>query len=165
MSATETVFITGFPGFIAGWLLRRLARDPSKFLLLVQPALVARAHEEVAQLRAEANRGADLQIVSGDITIPGLGLSETVAEMAANETTVIYHLAALYDLAVSRQLAVHVNVDGTRNVNQFAESAKKLRHYHYVSTCYVAGKRHGRILETELQHEAGFRNHYEESRG
>ena len=38
------------------------------------------------------------------------------------------------------------------------------RHYHYVSTCYVAGKRTGRILEQELRHEAGFRNYYEETK-
>jgi thioester reductase-like protein len=41
---------------------------------------------------------------------------------------------------------------------------KALRRYHYVSTCYVAGKRAGLILETELKHDAGFRNHYEETK-
>jgi thioester reductase-like protein len=39
-----------------------------------------------------------------------------------------------------------------------------LRHYHYVSTCYVAGKRTGRIFENELRHDAGFRNYYEETK-
>jgi nucleoside-diphosphate-sugar epimerase len=33
-----------------------------------------------------------------------------------------------------------------------------------VSTCYVAGKREGRIFETELEHKAGFRNFYEETK-
>ena len=76
----------------------------------------------------------------------------------------VFHLAAIYDLAVRRDLAVQVNVAGTRNVNEFAQSLPNLRHYHYVSTCYVAGKRKGRILETELEHTAGFRNYYEESK-
>ena len=39
-----------------------------------------------------------------------------------------------------------------------------LRNYHYVSTCYVAGKRQGVIFENELRHEAGFRNFYEETK-
>jgi len=39
-----------------------------------------------------------------------------------------------------------------------------LRRYHYVSTCYVAGKREGVIRESDLRHEAGFRNYYEESK-
>src|SRR6185503_1551609 len=33
-----------------------------------------------------------------------------------------------------------------------------------VSTCYVAGRRTGEILETELEHRAGFRNFYEETK-
>jgi thioester reductase-like protein len=53
---------------------------------------------------------------------------------------------------------------GTRNVNEFAKGLRQLRHYHYVSTCYVAGKRRGRILESELEHNAGFRNYYEETK-
>jgi thioester reductase-like protein len=45
-----------------------------------------------------------------------------------------------------------------------ARSLPQLRQFHHVSTCYVAGKREGVILETELRHEAGFRNFYEESK-
>jgi nucleoside-diphosphate-sugar epimerase len=85
-------------------------------------------------------------------------------ERARAETTTLFHLAAVYDLAVPRDLAFRVNVEGTRNVNEFARSVPALRRYHYVSTCYVAGRREGLILETELHHEAGFRNHYEETK-
>ncbi len=42
MLLDETVFVTGFPGFIAGRLIERLARDGARFLLLVQPAFVER---------------------------------------------------------------------------------------------------------------------------
>ncbi|HLA10032.1 MAG TPA: SDR family oxidoreductase [Pyrinomonadaceae bacterium] len=165
MNTSETVFMTGFPGFIAGRLLRRLVRDRFKFLLLVQPALVAQAREDLAKLEQLTGRNeGDFRILPGDITVPDLGLSESDRQIALNETTVLFHLAALYDLAVSRQLAVHVNLEGTRNVNLYAQASRNLRHYHYISTCYVAGKREGRILETELQHDAGFRNHYEETK-
>src|SRR5687768_124126 len=100
----------------------------------------------------------------GDITAPDLGLSQTDLETVRSEATVLFHLAAIYDLAVAQDLAVRVNVEGTRNVNQFAGSLCRLKHYHYVSTCYVAGKRTGVILENELRHGAGFRNHYEETK-
>jgi nucleoside-diphosphate-sugar epimerase len=59
---------------------------------------------------------------------------------------------------------MRVNVGGTRNVIEFARSIAGLQHFHHVSTCYVAGKREGPILETELRHEAGYRNFYEESK-
>jgi len=161
----ETVFLTGFPGFIAGRLLRRLATERGHCLLLVQPDFIERAQREIQEIAAETGRSlADFHIFEGDITRRNLGLSPLDLEAARRESTMIFHLAALYDLAVARDVAMRVNVQGTRNVNLFARSLSRLRHYHYVSTCYVAGKRKGRILERELRHEAGFRNHYEETK-
>ena len=85
-------------------------------------------------------------------------------EIVRAETTDVFHLAAVYDLAISRDLAYRVNVEGTKNVNEFAKNLPNLRRYNYISTCYVAGKRKGVILETELEHDAGFRNFYEETK-
>jgi len=165
MPLNETVFITGFPGFIAGRLLERLAREGGRFLLLVQPHFVDRARIELERIANQTeNLLSNFRILEGDIAQPNLGMSQSDLATASLESTVIFHLAAIYDLAVARDIAMQVNVVGTRNVNEFAQSLPNLRHYHYVSTCYVAGKRKGRILETELKHTAGFRNYYEESK-
>jgi thioester reductase-like protein len=139
--------------------------EGARFLLLVQPALTKRALEDVARIAQETGVSANnFRILEGDITQPALGLSHLELEEAQSETTSLFHLAAVYDLAVEKGLAMRVNVEGTRNVNRFAKELKNLRRYHYVSTCYVAGRRTGLILETELRHEAGFRNHYEETK-
>jgi thioester reductase-like protein len=165
MGFGETVFVTGFPGFIAGRLIQRLAVDGARLLLLVQPALVARAHEDIERIAATAKVSAGkLHILAGDITKENLGLSTGDLAMVREEATTVFHLAALYDLAVKRDVAMHVNVGGTRNVNQFVRTLRNLQRYHYVSTCYVAGKRTGVIAESELRHDAGFRNYYEESK-
>ena len=165
MFVHETIFITGFPGFIAGRLVERLAREGARFFLLVQPVLLQRAYEDVAQIVAETGAQADnFAIVEGDITQPDLGLTQRDLERARAETHAVFHLAAAYDLAVAREVAQLVNVQGTHNVNQFVKSIANLRRYHYVSTCYVAGRRSGLIREDELEHTAGFRNHYEESK-
>jgi thioester reductase-like protein len=163
--ANETFFITGFPGFIASRLLRRLAESGGRFLLLVQPAFVAQARRELEVIAKQTGTLlANFAILPGDITEPELGLTQNDLASARSESTVLFHLAAIYDLAVKQDLAMRINVGGTRNVNQFAQSFSALRHYHYVSTCYVAGKRTGRIFEHELQHDAGFRNYYEETK-
>jgi len=165
LSTEETVFLTGFPGFIASRLLRRLAGEGGRFLLLVQPAFAERAKEELKNIAEHAGRSvSDFALFEGDITEPNLGLSPADLEAARSQSTVLFHLAAIYDLAVQRDVAMRVNVEGTRNVNQFAGLLPHLRHYHYVSTCYVAGKRTGVIYENELQHDAGFRNYYEETK-
>jgi len=165
MGFDETVFLTGFPGFIAGRLIQRLASEGARLLVLVQPALVERARQDIARIARETNVSENnFRILQGDITAENLGLSTAELETARTETTTIFHLAAIYDLAVERDPGMRVNVGGTRNVNNFARRVRGLRRYHYVSTCYVAGKRKGVILETDLRHEAGFRNHYEESK-
>lgn len=165
MPDRETLFITGFPGFIANRLLDRLARRDCDFILLVQPSLMTRAREEIQRISQLSGRNVrDFQIVEGDISVPRLALSDVDLELVQQKTTRVFHLAAVYDLAVPQDLAMRVNAGGTRNVVELARSLPKLRQFHHVSTCYVAGKREGVILETELKHNAGYRNFYEESK-
>jgi len=161
----DTLFLTGFPGFIASRLLQRLAANPVRFILLVQPGLFQRAQAEIETIATANSRSTkDFQIVVGDISQPQLAMSEQDVRLVKDKTTRILHLAAVYDLAVAREPALRVNVEGTRNVNAIAQTLPELVHYHHISTCYVAGKREGHILETELEHSAGFRNFYEESK-
>ena len=165
MPDRETFFITGFPGFIADRLLERLARTQCHFILLVQPSWLDRAQHEIDRIARLTGRSpGDFRIVQGDISQPQLGLTPADFHFTQQHTTHVFHLAALYDLAVAHEPALRVNVSGTRNVVEFAGSLPSLQHFHHVSTCYVAGKREGVILETELRHDAGYRNFYEESK-
>ncbi|HEU4837103.1 MAG TPA: SDR family oxidoreductase [Pyrinomonadaceae bacterium] len=165
MPDRETFFITGFPGFIANRLLERLARKDCDFILLVQPALLDRARAEIARIAELSGRSIDdFQFVEGDISQPQLALSAADLTLVQHQTTRVFHLAAVYDLAVPAELAMRVNVGGTRNVVELARTLPHLRQFHHVSTCYVAGRREGAILETELRHDAGYRNYYEESK-
>src|SRR4051794_33489109 len=165
MPDRETFFITGFPGFIANRLLERLARQDCDFVLLVQPSLLNRARAEIARIAQLSGRDvAEFQFVEGDISEPQLALSATDLALVQRQTTRVFHLAAAYDLAVPEDLAMRVNAGGTRHVVELARTLPHLRQFHHVSTCYVAGKREGVILETELRHDAGYRNYYEESK-
>ena len=161
----ESIFLTGFPGFIAGRLVERLAKTETQFFLLVQPPFVEKAMEEIEEIAEATNTPLEsFVIVEGDITKPNLGISNDDLETIQFETTDVFHLAAVYDLAVSKEIAFDVNLQGTKNVNDIVRSIRNLRRYNYVSTCYVAGKREGDILEIELEHKAGFRNNYEETK-
>ena len=165
MSGPSTVFLTGFPGFIAERLVARLAEPDTQFFLLVQPAFVELAKRSIENIcTAKSVPLENFAIVRGDITQPDLGLSGEALQAVRDGTTDVFHLAAVYDLAVARDIAYSVNLEGTKNVNALVRSLPKLRRYNYISTCYVAGKRLGRILEAELEHDAGFRNYYEETK-
>ncbi len=133
--------------------------------MLVQKAFVARAQEEIARIAADANISAqNFEIIEGDITGDELGMTAETARRVRDTATRVVHLAAVYDLGVERELARRVNTEGTERVNRLASSIKNLHRYDYVSTCYVSGKRTGEILETELEHDAGFHNFYEETK-
>jgi thioester reductase-like protein len=126
---------------------------------------MSRARAEIERITQVTGRSvADFLIVEGDISVPRLALSDVDLDLVQRETTRVFHLAAVYDLAVPQDLAMRVNAGGTRNVVDLARTIPNLRQFHHVSTCYVAGKREGVILETELKHNAGYRNFYEESK-
>jgi thioester reductase-like protein len=145
--------------------MERLARRDCRFILLVQPSLTVRAAEEIARISQLTGKSVDeFQVVEGDISERGLGLKPADLEMVQQQSTRVFHLAAVYDLAVPQEIAMRVNVGGTRNVLDLARSIPNLRQFHHVSTCYVAGKREGMIFESELRHDAGYRNFYEESK-
>lgn len=80
------------------------------------------------------------------------------------ETVEIFHLAAVYDLAVGRELAMRVNVDGTRNILDFAAGCPRLSRLQYVSTCYVSGRYPGAFTERDLELGQEFNNFYEETK-
>jgi len=161
----ESIFITGFPGFIAGRLVERLAKSDTQFFLLVQSEFVEKAMSEIEEIADFTSTPLEnFVIVEGDITKTDLGISEDDLETIRYETTDVFHLAAVYDLAVPKDIAFSVNLDGTKNVNEFVKTVRRLRRYNYISTCYVAGKREGEILETDLSDDAGFRNYYEETK-
>jgi thioester reductase-like protein len=158
---------TGFPGFIGVRLLPRLLelQPELRVACLVQPRFLDLARSEIAGLeeRRPDLRGR-LETVTGDITAPGLGLDAAAADRLRGELTSAYHLAAVYDLAVTRELGLKVNVDGTRHVLDFLKGARSLDRLHYVSTCYVAGDATGVFTESDLEKGQGFKNHYEETK-
>lgn len=165
MEKERIIFITGFPGFIADRLVQRLAAADVHFCLLVESRWVDKAKERAVNIAEQTNVPvANFEIIAGDITDPHLALTSEQLGSLRERVTDVFHLAAAYDLAIPRETAFRVNLDGTKNVNNFVRGLGRLIRYNYVSTCYVAGKRRGIIFESELQHNAGFRNFYEESK-
>lgn len=148
-----TIFFTGFPGFLGSELLPRLlARSPDlRARCLVQPKFAALARRKVP-----VSLSARVEIVEGDISSPIQARSDDVVE--------IYHLAAIYDLAIGRDPAMRVNVGGTRNMLDFATRCPLLTRFHYVSTCYVSGRFDGVFRETDLDKGQSFNNFYEETK-
>ena len=59
------------------------------------------------------------------------------------ETLTVWHLAAIYDLAVKAEIAWKVNVEGTRQVNEFVRNHPSIARYH-VFQYSLCGRETGR---------------------
>ncbi|MEM9691928.1 MAG: SDR family oxidoreductase, partial [Myxococcota bacterium] len=161
------LFFTGFPGFLGRELLPRLlTRHPDRrAVCLIQGRYRAQAEEaRLALGQREPRLPERIELVEGDITEVDLGLSAEVRTGLYRDTVEVYHLAAVYDLAVGRHLAHRVNVDGTSHVLDFCEGCTSLGRLHYVSTCFVSGRYAGPFSEDDLQLGQRFNNHYEETK-
>jgi nucleoside-diphosphate-sugar epimerase len=159
------LFFTGFPGFLGSELVPRvlLRSEGDEAVCLVQPKFAALARQRARDIEAREPRCAGrIHLVEGDITRPGLGLADAVA--LQRETSEVYHLAAVYDLSVRRAVGMKVNVEGTRNLLDFAAGCAGLRRFQYVSTCYVSGRYAGIFRETDLAKGQAFNNFYEETK-
>jgi thioester reductase-like protein len=160
-----TVFVTGFPGFLGSELVRRVLRRPERtdVVCLVQPKFAELANARVAEIVAsEKVASGRIELVAGDVTAPGLGLEGKRA--LARRLHEFFHLAAVYDLSVAREVGMKVNVDGTRHVLDLAAEAPSLARVQYVSTCYVSGRWTGIFRESDLDKGQEFNNHYEETK-
>lgn len=152
--------LTGFPGFIGRRLARRLLADPdTRLVCLVERRMLAAARRAAGDLGSER-----IEVLEGDIAERRLGLSDLDYERLAADATRVFHLAAIYDLAVPIELAQRVNVDGTGNVLELCARAEQLERLAYVSTAYVAGLRRGVVYEHELVMGQDFKNHYESTK-
>jgi long-chain acyl-CoA synthetase len=117
---------------------------------------------------ARADRYADrVEAVAGELTAPRLGLSRGRLRELAGRIDTIVHSAASVSFAMPLSEAREINVQGTRNMLDFASLAQQhggLERYGHISTAYVAGTHAGRFAECDLEVGQEFRNSYEQSK-
>jgi thioester reductase-like protein len=160
------LLMTGFPGFLGSALLPRLLarREGVRAVCLVQHQHLATAQARLAEIAAEHPHTLErVGLVEGDITAPDLGIAPGDLDRLA-DVNEVWHLAAVYDLAVPEAVARRVNVDGTARVLEFCQSRQQFSRLQYVSTCYVSGLYAGEFSEDSLDEGQTFRNHYESTK-
>lgn len=144
-------------------ILARAAIDPevTQLLCLIRPTGQESAQERLAALcQTMAVPVGAARAVAGDVTEPGLGVP--VEDLA--DVTHVIHCAASVSFDLPLAEARGVNVTGTQHVLDACRTMPLLKRLDAVSTCYVAGRRTGLILESDLEHDSGFHNTYEQTK-
>ncbi|MCW1428623.1 carboxylic acid reductase [Novosphingobium sp. JCM 18896] len=145
----RTVLMTGATGFLGrfqalAWL-ERLAETGGKLLLLARGADAAQARARVeaaiesdpqllAHFRALAEK--HLEVLPGDLGLPGLGLDEATWDRLAQSVDLIVHPGAHVNHVLPYNQLFAANVTGTAELIRLAITGK-LKRFHYVSTLGV----------------------------
>jgi long-chain acyl-CoA synthetase len=165
MKRDELILVTGSTGFLGVRLVRELLeRNPDARLALLIRDRPGQSGDQRADLFVPASERSRVEVFSGDVSQAKCGLDANSYQRLADETTRVIHSAATVRFDHTLEEARNINVEGTRRILDFAETARGLRSLAYVGTAYVAGERNDLIREDELAVGQGYRNTYEQSK-
>merc|ERR1711920_197991 len=101
----EAIFVTGFPGFLCAFLMQQLLEQHPKevvFPCLVQPHFCKLAEKKASEIDNDGR----IMVIPGDLTAENLGIDEESLQGLRRTVTAVFHLAAVYDLGMSRELGM-----------------------------------------------------------
>ncbi len=164
------LLLTGATGLLGAYLLRDLTAAGTRLAVIVRSNRRQSARQRVdAQMSHwEILAGHALPrpvVLDGDLSEPGLGLSNADRQWVGQHVSGLLHNAASLTFQADDPEGepYRTNVVGTRHVLDLCRETG-VRKFHHVSTAYVAGLRQGKILETDLDCGQEFGNDYEISK-
>jgi long-chain acyl-CoA synthetase len=166
--AGKHVLLTGASGFVGKvWLAMMLDRVPEvgRIYLLLRSKSLLSARDRFEKIvntspafgPLHERMGARLsqfiadkvEVVEGELSAPDLAMEPDVRRKLQRQLDLVVHCAGLVDFNPDLRKALASNVDGTMHVADFVEGCERASLLH-ISTCYVAGKRHGHVEERML---------------
>ena len=163
--ANRHILLIGVTGFIGKvWLVDLLEKIPDlgKITLLIRrnrTTLAQRRFEKIVEEsptfdRLHEQHGRKLggflkekvEVVEGDVGLPGLGLDAATQARLQKSLDVIVNSAGLTDFNPDLRDALSSNVDSAMHLLEFLRKCSHAGLMH-LSTCYVVGMRDGRVSE------------------
>ena len=144
-------FVTGATGFIGRHLVEELTKRDGTIYVLVREGSRGKVDALTQRLGADEGR---IVPVSGDLFEERLGVEDFTERIDH-----LFHLAAVYDMEADADSSERANVQGTRNVVDFA-NAHEVGRFHHVSSIAVAGSYKGVFQEDMFDEGQKLSHHY-----
>jgi amino acid adenylation domain-containing protein len=154
------VLLTGATGYLGGHLLTELTARGARVTCLV------RGGDDGGAARRLAGRDRGVDVVAGDITQDGLGLS-AAGRAAVRDVRIVVHAAADVRLVAAPAELARTNTVAVRRLLDWLDTETDGVRFHHISTLAVAGYLDGlprNFSETDLNIGQRFHNSYERSK-
>jgi thioester reductase-like protein len=166
MIRSRTVLLTGATGILGSWVLGGALERGYRVITLLRDPTIEHAQNRIsAVLRflGRSHQTERIQIALGDTSKERFGLTDSEYDRLRATAGTMIHCAASISFHPKHDADVwKTNVGGVQQVLDFVSGAN-IDLYH-VSTAFVAGRRRGLVLESELNVGQEFVNTYERSK-
>ncbi|OXU24628.1 hypothetical protein TSAR_006068 [Trichomalopsis sarcophagae] len=146
----QSIFVTGGTGFMGKLLIEKLLRSCPGIAfvyLLVRPKKGKDVHQRTeelfddplfSKLREEQPKFRhQIVAISGDCSLPGLGISAADKATLVREVSIVFHVAATVRFDEKLKLAVAINVQSPRDILSLCKEMPQLKSCIHVSTAYA----------------------------
>ncbi len=157
------ILLTGATGTIGSILLPLLIKKGHKITCIIRPKKNQKPFDRLISLLSEYPELKGITVMSGDVTKPFSGLSDTDLSSLNGKIDKILHCAASIKFDKSEEYETKkTNIAGTQNLLNIANNIG-VKEFHYISTAYIAGDSES-FSEEDRYIGQKFNNPYEESK-
>ena len=149
-------FVTGATGFIGRHLIGNLLKRKGTIHVLIRKGSEKKFERIAEKMGWDRTR---ILPVSGDLSLPRLGVSAAKIRALSGKITHFLHLAAIYDISASAESQRVANIDGTRHAIALA-TALKAGCFHHTSSIAAAGLYSGVFREDMFEEAEGLDDPY-----
>lgn len=162
------ILITGAAGGVGAEVSYELAKRHHAVVAMIhRKREIVRYNGELVKLQTKPLNeliGGEVFALKADVSLAGFGLSDIVFKELQESIDVIVNCAARIEFGRDPEYYKPVNIDGTKNVLDFAINNNKKIPLLHVSTAFVCGEINGLFREVDFDMGQDFVNTYEESK-
>ncbi|XP_011495910.1 PREDICTED: putative fatty acyl-CoA reductase CG5065 [Ceratosolen solmsi marchali] len=145
------IFITGGTGFLGKVIIEKFLRclpEIGQLYLLIRPKKGKDPKYRLDDIfnsalfeKVKGQRGIEalyekVTVISGDVSLTGLGISPDEKKLLCERISIVYHGAATVRFDELLKRAVLLNTRGTKQILKLAKEMKKLELFAHISTAY-----------------------------